>query len=180
MAGQPNLETDRLVLRPFRVEDASEVQRLAGDREIAATTLRIPHPYPEGAAEEWIASLAASFASGDSVAFAVTRRSDGALLGAIGLDITRQHERAELGYWIGKPFWGNGYCTEAARAVVNYAFEDVGLNRITAGHFAHNIASGQVMQHIGMTCEGKRIQEIKKWGKFVDVILYGLLRPTKT
>jgi RimJ/RimL family protein N-acetyltransferase len=179
MADQPSLETDRLMLRPFRLEDASEVQRLAGDREVAATTLRIPHPYPEGAAETWITSLAPRFAAGDSVAFAITRRLDGALLGAIGLDITREHERAELGYWIGKPFWGQGYCTEAARAVVNFAFDVLRLHRITAAHFAHNVASGRVMQHIGMTYEGNRIQEIKKWGNFEDLMLYGLVRPAQ-
>jgi RimJ/RimL family protein N-acetyltransferase len=177
MPDQPTITTDRLVLRPFRAEDAPEVQRLAGDREIAADTLQIPHPYPDGAAEAWIATLAPRFASGDSVAFAITRISDGALLGAIGLDITRDHERAELGYWIGKPYWGNGYCTEAARAVVNHAFDGLGLNRITAGHFAHNTASGRVMQNIGMTYEGHRYQEIKKWGRFEDLILYGLVRP---
>jgi RimJ/RimL family protein N-acetyltransferase len=176
MTEQPTLKTDRLVLRPFGMDDAREVQRLAGDHAIAATTLRIPHPYPDGCAAEWIASLQPAFASGASVAFAITRASDGALLGAIGLDITREHERAELGYWIGKPYWGNGYCTEAARAIVDYAFDDLGLNRVGAVHFAHNNASGRVMQNIGMTCEGHRIQEIKKCGKFEDLILYGLVR----
>src|SRR5262249_16321912 len=151
--------------------------RLAGDREIAANTLQIPHPYPDGAAEAWIATLAPRFAAGESVAFAITRTLDGALLGSIGLDITREHERAELGYWMGKPYWGNGYCTEAARALVNYAFQSLGLNRITAGHFANNSASGCVMRNIGMNYEGHRYQEIKKWGKFEDLILYGLVRP---
>jgi ribosomal-protein-alanine N-acetyltransferase len=177
MSDQPTLNTVRLVLRPFRLEDASEIQRLAGDREIAATTLRIPHPYPDGAAEEWISSVAHRYEKGETVAFGITRADDLALLGGIGLDITREHERAELGYWIGKPYWGNGYCTEAARAVVQYAFEVLGMNRVGACHFANNEASGRVMRNLGMTYEGHRIQEIKKWGKFVDVILYGLVRP---
>jgi RimJ/RimL family protein N-acetyltransferase len=176
MSDQPILSTTRLVLRPFRLEDASEVQRLAGEREVAATTFRIPHPYPDGAAEEWINSLAPRYEQGETVAFVITRAEDGALLGAIGLDITREHERAELGYWIGKPYWGNGYCTEAARAVAQYAFEVLGLNRIAATHFAHNEASGRVMRNIGMTYEGHRVQDIKKWGKFQDSILYGLVR----
>ncbi len=176
MSAQPTLNTVRLVLRPFRLEDASEIQRLIGDREIAATTLRIPYPYPDGAAEEWINSVAPRYEKGETVAFVITRAEDLALLGGIGLDITREHERAELGYWIGKPYWGNGYCTEAARAVVEYAFEVLGLNRISACHFANNEASGRVMRNIGMTYEGRRVQEIKKWGKFVDSILYGLVR----
>ncbi|HEY1859612.1 MAG TPA: GNAT family N-acetyltransferase [Gemmataceae bacterium] len=179
MVEQPVLSTARVLLRPFRLEDAPEVQRLACDREIAATTLRIPHPYPDGAAAEWIAGLASRYEKGESVAFAITRASDGVMLGAIGLDITREHDRAELGYWIGRPYWGNGYCTEAARAVVAYAFDGIGLNRITAAHFAHNVASGRVMQNVGMTYEGHRIQEIKKWGKFEDLILYGLVRANR-
>jgi RimJ/RimL family protein N-acetyltransferase len=180
MAQQPVLITERLVLRPFRLEDASEVQRLAGAKEIAATTLRIPHPYPDGAAEEWIAGLAPHLEKDEAVAYAIARASDGALLGAIGLEISRAHERAELGYWIGLPYWGNGYCTEAAQEIVRYALNVLGLHRISACHFAHNEASGRVMRNIGMTYEGRRVQEIKKWGKFVDVIQYGLVRSERT
>src|SRR5438105_534326 len=106
MSEQPTLTTPRLVLRPFRLEDASDVQRLAGERDIAATTLRIPHPYLDGMAEAWLATLQPRYEKGEAVVFAITRREDGAFLGAIGLEIAREHERAELGYWIGKPYWG--------------------------------------------------------------------------
>jgi RimJ/RimL family protein N-acetyltransferase len=176
MSSQPSLTTPRLALRPFHLTDAVQVQRLAGEREIAVTTLRIPHPYLDGMAEEWINSLASRYEKGEVVAFAITRSEDGTLLGAIGLEILRKHERAELGYWIGKPYWGNGYCTEAARAVVNYAFETLRLNRVEAWHFANNEASGRVMRNIGMKYEGRQVQKIKKWGRFEDIIVYGLTR----
>ncbi len=176
MSSQPTLTTSRLVLRPFQLSDAGEIQRLAGDREIAATTLRIPHPYLDGMAEEWINSLATRYDKGEVVAFVIRNGDDDALLGAIGLEICKEHERAELGYWIGKPYWGNGYCTEAARAVVEYAFETLKLNRIEAHHFAGNEASGRVMRNVGMHYEGRLVQRIKKWGKFVDLIVYGLVR----
>src|SRR5205807_543875 len=101
---QPKLKTSRLVLRPFRLEDAPEVQRLAGDPAVAATTLRIPHPYLDGMAESWITSLTPRYEKGECVSFAITREEDGALLGAVGLDIVQEHERAELGYWIGRPY----------------------------------------------------------------------------
>jgi RimJ/RimL family protein N-acetyltransferase len=176
MSSQPTLTTAQLVLRPFQLSDVADIQRLAGDRDIAATTLRIPHPYLDGMAEEWLGSVNARYEKGDVVAFAITRDNDGALLGAIGLEICREHERAELGYWIGKPYWGNGYCTEAARTVVDYAFETLGLNRIVAHHLAHNEASGRVMRKVGMQYEGHLVQHVKKWGKFLDLIVYGLVR----
>jgi RimJ/RimL family protein N-acetyltransferase len=136
----------------------------------------MPHPYLDGMAEEWIKSQPSRNEKGEVVAFAITRTEDGMLLGAIDLNICREHERAELGYWIGKPYWGNGYCTEAARAVVDYAFETLGLNRVEACHFANNEASGRVMRNIGMRYEGRQVQKIKKWGEFEDIIVYGLAR----
>lgn len=173
---QPILETERLILRPFRLTDPADVQRMAGDRAIAETTATIPHPYPDGAAEAWIATHPDRFASGDSVTFALTRRDDGALLGAIGLEINAQMQRAELGYWVGKPYWNQGYCTEAARAVLRYAFEARGLRRVFAQHYGRNPASGRVMLKAGMQPEGTLRQHTLKWGAVDDVLVYGVVR----
>ncbi|MCX6069340.1 MAG: GNAT family N-acetyltransferase [Chloroflexi bacterium] len=173
---QPTLETERLILRPFRLADAPEVQRLAGDRAIAETTATIPHPYPDGAAETWIASHPNRFASGESVTFAITRRDDGALLGCIGLEINTEMQRTELGYWVGKPYWNHGYCTEAAWAVVRFAFEDLGLRRVFAQHDGRNAASGRVMQKAGMRHEGTLRHHNVKWGVVDDMEVYGVLR----
>ncbi|NEP60397.1 MAG: GNAT family N-acetyltransferase, partial [Symploca sp. SIO2G7] len=87
-----------------------------------------------------------------------------------------ENANAELGYWIGVLYWSKGYCTEAAKAVVQYGFEVIGLHRIQAAHFPHNPASGRVMQKIGMSYEGYRRQHILKWGKFEDLELYGILK----
>jgi len=167
------LQTERLVLRPFELSDAADVQRLAGDREIASPTLNIPHPYGDGIAEAWIEGHRGAF---EQVSRAVTLRSDGALIGAISLTLRGKHDRAELGYWIGVPYWGQGYCTEAARAIVAYGFEVLGLHRICATHFARNPSSGRVMQKIGMTRESCLRHHIKKWDAFEDLVYYGLLR----
>src|SRR5438045_3014662 len=104
MVAQPNIESRRLRLRPFALEDAPAVQRLAGAREIADTTLLIPHPYPDGVAEAWIATHAGAFEKGESASFAITLRTSGELCGAIGLGMQAPHRRAELGYWIGLPY----------------------------------------------------------------------------
>lgn len=172
----PTLVTDRLILRPFRLEDAPIVRELAGEWEIAATTINIPHPYEEGMAEEWIARHQEEFDKGEGVTFAITLKPDGRLIGAIGLHINQTHHWAEMGYWIGKPYWNRGYCTEAAREVVRYAFEVLGLNRVQARHMRKNPASGRVMQKVGMKYEGTLRQSVFRWGKFEDVAIYAILR----
>lgn len=170
---RPILTTARLVLRPFVLADAPAVQRLAGHVEIARSTLLIPHPYPEGAAEEWIRG---HDDYSDNIIFAVALRDGGEAMGAVGLHVERKHNRAEIGYWLGVPFWGNGYMTEAARAVVGYALTEADLNRVFACHFTRNPASGRVLLKIGMQREGTMRQHLVKWGERVDVDYYGIVR----
>ena len=172
----PTLTTDRLILRPFRLADAPDVQRLAGAREIAENTLMIPHPYPDGAAAEWIALHQKLFDEEKEVVLAITVRESGELAGTIGLMLKLLHDKAEIGYWIGMPYWGRGYATEAARAIVKYGFEEWSLHRVEALHFTRNPGSGRVLQKLGMRHEGTARGDIKKWGEYVDTALYGVLR----
>jgi ribosomal-protein-alanine N-acetyltransferase len=176
MLERPSLHTERLLLRPFSLADAQAVQSLAGEREIAAMTLTIPHPYEDGMAEAWISTHQEAFEKGEAVFFAITLRSDGTLIGAMSLEINQQHLRAELGYWIGVPYWNQGYCTEAAQVVVKYGFEELGLARIHAAHFKRNPASGRVLQKLGMSHEGSLRKHVLKWYEFVDFELYGLCK----
>lgn len=174
---QPTIVTERLILRPYRIEDAAELQRLIGERDVAATLMNVPHPYEDGIAEEWINGRQESFEKGQTVDFVITHREEGYLIGGIGLgDINQLSERAEIGYWLGQPYWRNGYGTEAARAVVKYGFEVMGLHRINGRHFGNNPASGKIMRKIGMKHEGRQRQAFKKWGKFEDCELYGILK----
>jgi ribosomal-protein-alanine N-acetyltransferase len=172
---QPTLATARLLLRPFTLADAPDVARYAGDREVAAMTLTIPHPYPDGAAEAWIASHATRYAAGQLASFAITERESGALVGAIGLHAEPPHNRAELGYWIGKPFWGRGYATEAAEAVLGFGFETLGLNKIHAACFTKNPASARVIEKVGMTYEGHLREHDLKWGVYEDIKVHAIL-----
>ena len=176
MSERPTLKTERLILRPFTLADAPDVQRLAGDRAIAETTLNIPHPYPAGGAEEWISTHQHAFDLGKGVHFAITRKADGGLVGAVSLMGMVRGHLAELGYWIGKPHWNQGFCTEAARAVVRYGFEELGLVRIHASFFKTNPASGRVMRKLGMRPEGCLRRHIKKWGRLDDLELYAVLK----
>ncbi len=176
MAEQPVLIAGRVLLRPHMLADARDVQRLMGDHAIADTTLKIPHPYPDGLAEQWIGNRRAEFTLGISIQFAIVLRASQHLIGGIGMTVEREYSNAEIGYWIGKPFWGQGYCTEAAAAVLRYGFVQLGLNRIWAKHMTRNPASGRVMQKVGMKHEGTLRQHVQKWGRFEDLEVYGILR----
>ncbi|MFU8796871.1 MAG: GNAT family N-acetyltransferase [Dehalococcoidia bacterium] len=171
----PTIETERLILRPFQISDAARVKELAGAYEIYRPTLNIPHPYEDGMAERWISTHAAQFYSGEGVNLAVTLKGDGLLIGAIGLGASPKHNRAELGYWIGVPYWGNGYCTEAAIAVIRYGFGALKLHKITCSHMEWNTASGRVMQKAGMQREGVLTDHLVKDGEYRTMVLYGIL-----
>lgn len=167
------LTTQRLLLRSFTIDDAPQLHRLINNRDVALNTLRIPFPYPEGEAERWISTHDNRT---DDHVFAVTLRDGGTLVGCVGLHVKPDHEHGELGYWIGVPYWGAGYATEAARAVMQFGFETLSLHRIFAMHFARNPASGRVLQKIGMRHEGTLRQHLKKWDEYVDLECYGLVR----
>jgi len=169
----PILESARLILRPYREDDVPELLPLIGAREVAATTLRIPHPYTEKDAREFIAVMQHD---GENVRRAVTLRSDGRIIGGVGLHVNEKHRHAELGYWIGTPYWGQGYATEASRALVRYGFEMLGLHRIFATHFGQNTPSARVLLKLGMRYEGCQRQHYLKWNEFLDSEQYGILR----
>lgn len=171
----PSIQTDRLLLRGFTTDDAADVRILAGAPEIARTTLNIPHPYEVGMAESWIQSHQRAYAEGAGIIFAICKQGKGQLLGAIGLTIQSVYRRAELGYWIALDSWGKGYATEAARAVVNFGFVKLKLNKIYATHMRQNTASGRIMQKIGMQQEGLLRQHVQKDGNYIDLVLYSIL-----
>jgi ribosomal-protein-alanine N-acetyltransferase len=172
---QPTLVTDRLTLRPFIPDDAFDVERLAGAREIADTTLNIPHPYPHGGARDWIALHAPAWTQGTSATFAVVENDSGMLVGAVSLIIKREHRRAELGYWIARDSWNSGYATEASRRIIDFGFRELHLHRIEARHFARNPASGRVMAKLGMQQEGVERDWAIKWNRFESLVVYSIL-----
>ncbi|MGI6368866.1 MAG: GNAT family N-acetyltransferase [Anaerolineae bacterium] len=176
MSMRPSLTTERLLLRPLQAADGPVIEGLLGDPRIAANTAAIPWPYPEGGGAQWIAGHQEEFERGRSVIWGITWRADGTLLGVVALHRVAAHRRAELGYWLGSAWWGRGIATEAARAALGYGLNVLGLQRVTAGHFAHNVASGRVLQKLGMQREGCLRQHILRDGVFHDLVCYGILR----
>ncbi len=171
----PILETERLILRAFSLEDAATFERLISPREVTDGTLSFPHPVPEGWGTERIRGMLERFASGEHVEFAIRARDADGLIGGIGLSITARHKRGHLGYWLGADHWGRGYATEAARAVLRYGFQELSLHRIEAAHYPRNAASGRVLTKIGMRLEGVMRGDLLKGDVFEDSVMYAIL-----
>lgn len=175
MKHPPVIKTERLLLRPFSVEDSTFVKNNAGSEEVYRNTMGMPHPYLEENAVEWISSHPLKFYQGKGLELAITLKSC-ELIGVVGLTVSKTHNRGELGYWLGKAYWNRGYCSEAAAAMVKYAFEEMGLHKITSRHFLHNPASGRVLEKIGFTKEGVLCDEYRKDDKYLSASVYGLFK----
>ncbi len=152
------IATGRLILRPLEPRDRARLIALANNWKVSKNLSKMPYPYTPAAADWWLGQQDALWASGTSIALAVTIEDD--LIGGIGVGVRddRADEEWELGYWLGEPYWNRGYATEAATALRDYAFERVGLARIVAGHYADNHASGRILSKLGFryTCEVAR------------------------
>jgi len=174
---QSTLETPRLQLRPLELSDTSAIQKAASAREIADTMISLPHPYPAGEADRYVARLAAERDAGHSVAFAIDQQVEGAFCGLVEIrKINREHSQGELSFWLTAETWGQGYMIEVVQAVVPYGFESLGLNRLYAYHMLRNPASGRVLEKNGFRQEGLLRQRVKKWGRFEDVALWAILK----
>ena len=150
----PVLETERLCLRAPRLEDAKQVAALINDRRIAENTVRIPHPYAIADARAWIG--AANKAGGEK-SFVVTIA--GEIIGGCGLHC--RDGVPEIGYWLGAPFWGNGYATEMARALIDHAFGDRGHEMLVAGARISNPASRRVLEKCRFQWTGVGLYRIR-------------------
>ena len=165
------------------MSDAPDIQLLAGDKDVASTTKGIEHPYEDGMAERWINSCQKMAQSGELAHFAITLAESTAFIGTVTLHmdfgpsaITTVSTEAELSYWIGKPYWNQGYASEAAKAVIRHGFTELSLDRIYAAHFTRNPASGRVLINAGMLYEGSQLGPTIKWGNMERLELYGVSR----
>lgn len=172
---QPTLETDRLILRPFLTADAQRVYQLVNDPLIADVTAHIPHPYPQHLAQEWIASHEPAWQQGTLAAFAITHKADHLLMGAISL-MGINHEKAGIGYWLGRNFWQQGYCSEACRAICAFGINVLNLTTIGGSHLQRNPASGQVLIKNGFTFMRTRLINTGKRKFDEDVDFYQLTK----
>lgn len=167
-------ETPRLILRDANLDDAVLVEEYASDNQLAKTTLNIPSPYPEGSAKGFLAHAIDSQKAGKLLTLAVVLKETNALIGLMSIGINNNFQRGELGYWIGRPFWGKGYGTEAAGKILELGFTEFKLNKIFAQAFATNPGSYRIMEKIGLKQEGILKEHVYRFNQFHDLIVYGM------
>lgn len=168
------IKLDPVLLREWLPGDEASLALHANNRNIWINLRdRFPHPYTRADARRWI-RLASVITPQTQFAMVV----DGAAVGGIGFDIRRDVFRrsAEIGYWLGEPFWGRGITTEAVRAVTEYAFKNFDLCRIEAGVFEWNLASMRVLEKAGFECEARLKKSVTKDGITVDQLIYAMSR----
>ncbi|TLS37014.1 GNAT family N-acetyltransferase [Pseudalkalibacillus caeni] len=170
-----NLTTERLELRTFSKEDSITIQKLANNREVA-DIINLPHPYHVKHAEEWIDTHTDRIANGQEYPLAVVLRETNDIVGTITLRVDKNNNKGELGYWIGRQFWGEGYATEAARRIVQFGFEEAGINKIWATAIVRNAGSIKVLERAGLRLEGILKEDRFLLGSYEDVKIYGLLK----
>lgn len=167
------LETERLVLRPFTTTDAIDLQAIAGERRIVDTTISVPHPFSSADAADWIEKGRRGMLTGTAYGFAITLSAPEQLIGYAALhDVDTEHAQAEISFWVGAGFEGKGYVTEAARRLIDFAFDEIGLNRLCAFHMVRNRGSERVLEKLGFRQEGYLRQRVRKWGVFEDVLAW--------
>jgi len=172
----PEITTARLRMRPLQPEDATEVFRLVNDFQVAGNLARVPFPYRQSVAATWIASTAEQAARGDGFHLAIT--ADERLIGCIGLTLNRGNPgEAEIGYWIGVKFWGQGFAREAARAVLEWGFSALGLDRVVASALTDNTGSQNVLMACGFTRKGQDVQEFMSRNRDMPVLLFEMAKP---
>lgn len=171
MQHDPDLElrTERLRLRKLKLADAARIAELAGDFDVARMTSRIPHPYSLVAADQWIGGL-----DDNEIVWAIEHQQG--LIGVCGF-VRGVGRVAEIGYWIGKPYWGFGFATEAARALVAYCFETADIRRLTCIHYADNAGSARVARKLGFRRTGTGSTYCQARSEDVATITYALRRP---
>jgi RimJ/RimL family protein N-acetyltransferase len=144
---RPQIRTARLHLCGVSLSDAHEIAEQADDWQVARQTPSMPYPYSLNVAEDWVASAIAASRRGSDYILVIRRIEDGVLLGAAGLQINDDH--AEIGYWLGRPYWGQGYATEAVQAVLDYARQELQLSHFKARVFVDNAPSARVLRKVG-------------------------------
>ena len=171
------ITTKRLHLRLFTKTDAPKVAELCNNYNLYKSTMHLPFPYKVEDALIWIDCHLENFEAQKLYEFAVTDKETGELYGAIALSHNHQSNNGELAYWIGEEFWGNGYATEAAEALLYFAFKIKRYHKVFARYFASNPASGKVMEKLGMKKEGVLLDHIRKDDRYEDLLYYGIINP---
>lgn len=170
------LFTNRLVLRKFETEDAPDIMKVLKHKEVASTTLMLPFPCNIEDAHKILANYLDEQNHQKSMHWAITLKDDNKLMGSIRLVPNTSFNSAEMGFWLGKDFWRNGYTFEAASEIIKFGFEELKLNRIEAHSMVENKSSIKLLEKLNFGQEGYHPDLVIKWNEYKDVMTFGLLR----
>ncbi|MEO0639530.1 MAG: GNAT family protein [Bacteroidota bacterium] len=172
----PSLETPRLRLRRMQTSDIPSLLKYVNNIKITDQILNFPYPYLEEDAIFRMHIILQGFQKKQRFVFAITQKEEDELIGEIGLHLDKANNRAEMGYWLGEPFWNQGLMKEAIGPVLKFGFEEVKLHKIFATHFISNPASGKIMEQNGMIREAEMKDHYKKKGIYETVFQYRLTK----
>jgi GrpB-like predicted nucleotidyltransferase (UPF0157 family) len=170
------LETDRLIMRPFTLDDTDAMHQLAGVEEIAGSTSEMPFPLARSMVVDWIVGHRDECAAGRQAVFVIELKETGKMIGSIELITNRKKMESEIGYWIETSLWRKGYGYEAACAVMRYGFCDLHMRRIFAMCFKWNEPSRKMMQKLGMEYEKVFTEYVEKWNRKEEIEQYFITR----
>lgn len=170
------IEGNKINLRFLKLSDAESMYKYAKDRAISRTTF-VPYPYTLDHALSFIRKSQIAARKGKWYAYGIEKKSSPQIIGIIGIHaITEKHKRGDLGYWLGKKFWGEGIVSEAVEMAVKACFMDLKFNKLTACVLPGNLASSKILKRNGFIKEGTLRKQIFKNRKWQDIVLYGILR----
>lgn len=177
MMDTTEITTQRLILNRPEKNDLEEFYiQINSSEDFAKNLTSITFPFTPEQTERWLEQCNEGYETGESLRLAIREKNIGKLIGTIGIHVDKKHHKAEVGYWLGKEFWSKGYLTEALRAVIDFGFKELNLNKIFATHYLYNLGSERVMQKSGMVLEGLQKQEYLQNGEFLDVKRYAILK----
>ena len=168
-------ETERLRLANICIDNLKQVDQLMDDYDIISNNYDVPYPYYKGYAKEWFEKGKSGIENGELVRWGIFEKRSNAIIGNIELRINRKHNRAEVGYWIGKEYRNKRYCEESVRKVIEIGFQVIKLNRIEAFSFSDNQISNKLLEKVGFSLEGELRQESLMIGKYRNTKVYGFL-----
>ncbi|MCE7793802.1 GNAT family N-acetyltransferase [Salipaludibacillus sp. CUR1] len=165
-------------MRPYEIQDAESVFKVVKLKEIAETTISMPHPYPRETVDWWINFVRENMEKGNAYEFGLYLKDrPSEYVGNCGfVSVSKQHNHGELGYFTNPDHWNKGYSTEACSKLLEFGFNTLGLERVFGRCMAKNTASKRVMEKCGLKVEGIAKHEILKWDHYEDVIHLGLIR----
>lgn len=172
----PIIKTKKFTLRPFRMSDSKSVVKHANDKLVARNLERLPHPYTMKDAKVWIRKNLLEYKRKNPREFVFAIEIDGEAVGSIGFHEIIHGHKAEMGYWLGRKYWGKGLMTEVVKCASKYAFKVFKLRRLQACTYPHNIASMRVLEKNDFSFEGVLKKGVKKGEKFIDAHVFAKVR----